>query len=82
MSVTWDRSTVSAAPRDGLARLSRAVHPLGLVMPGAIRRALGAVLIAAHPHPGKRPMSPVALHGEERCLATRMVDAGLGTSCS
>jgi hypothetical protein len=80
MSVTRDQSTVSVEPRGGLARLSRAVHPLGPVMPGVIRRALGAVPVAADPHPGKRPMSPVALHREERCLAT-LVDDRLGISC-
>lgn len=81
MSVISDRSTVSAEPRGGLARLSPAVHPLGPVTPGAIRRALGAVAVAADPHPGKRPMPPVALHREERCLATRRDDR-LGISCS
>jgi hypothetical protein len=80
MSVIRDRSTVSAEPRGGLARLSPAVHPLGPVMPGAICQALGVVTVAAGPHPGKRPMAPVALHREERCLAIRRDDR-LGISC-
>ena len=59
MTTMGDRSALDALPL-GLVRLSRDVQPIGLVVPGAIRRALHELPAAVGRYPGRRPPCPVA----------------------
>ena len=69
MTTIRDRSVLGAEPKRLLVRLSRGVHPIGLVTSGVIRRAVDEPPVAAGPHPGRWPSRPVAPHREERCPA-------------
>lgn len=68
MTTIRGRSALGATPRGLLVSLSRGVHPIGLVVPGVIRRA-HELPVAVGPYPGRRPPRPVAPHREERCPA-------------
>jgi hypothetical protein len=74
-------SALGAEPLGPLTCLSRGVHPIGLVVSGAIRWALHELPVAVGLDPGRRLPRLVAPYREESC-PPMSINARSGMCCS